>query len=780
MAIPLTFLSASLPLTKTIEKLPDGTLHKTPYPLISNFTSDTVEVKNIQEFHAALLFRATSKRKPCLLKGKLSRELVSESRKGTTKTNDKTQWVCLDIDNARFSSPDEVMRALGLDDISYVVQYSSSYKLTNKNLSCHIFFLLDKPISAPELKAWLMHMNLSVAALESNIDLSKSNAALHWPLDITTCQNDKLLYIAMPVFKNMTAPISEDERVQLVMRKKTELPVTRLELKPLEGLKRQARDKLNALRTAAGIKPLRATKMIGEFEVQQGVGEIARYELFDCGDYIRMNLNGGDSQAYWHFKTDPTYLHNFKGEPSLLMKEVLPHYYADLVRNAKDASTTPNAQGDDILAFRDKVTAIYWKGIWNPERFQLELHSVKSELQLDHFLQSRGKVLGPFVPEYHLTFDPHNPEIVDHANKVVNTFVPTEFMRLGKKAKKGAFPIIQRVIDSAVGVGEVQDHFLNWLAVIWQQRVKPMTAWVCHGTQGTGKGVLFHQVLRPLFGPYAVYRRATELSAQFTAWQEQALIAFVDEVNADMFIEAKKVESDLKAWITEPTATIRRMRTDSYEVQNFTAYIFSSNEKRPVAIPLNDRRFNIGKFQVRKLAITQEEVDSIADELPAFVRFLSDYKAVFDKARTVLQTDDRKEIQQRSITSVDELAMALKDGDLMLLWDYMPDEKLMEETGIVNVKEQAYAQLVRRLSYETESDLTIDELQLIFETCIGKTPEGKQKFVSYLRHHGINFTRLRLGNSRFYGFRVKWLVSREDQLLLKELLGPAKKLARVK
>lgn len=50
MAINLTFLSASLPLTKTIEKLSDGTLHKSPYPLITNFTSETVEVKNIQEF----------------------------------------------------------------------------------------------------------------------------------------------------------------------------------------------------------------------------------------------------------------------------------------------------------------------------------------------------------------------------------------------------------------------------------------------------------------------------------------------------------------------------------------------------------------------------------------------------------------------------------------------------------------------------------------------------------------------------------------------------------
>lgn len=1056
MPFNVTFLSASLPLTKTIEKLSDGTIFKTPYPLIANFTSETIEVKNIQEFHAALLHRATAKRKPCLLKGRITRDLISESRKGTTVTNDKTQWVCLDIDNARFSSPDEVMRALGLDDISYVVQYSSSYKLENKNLSCHIFFLLDRPISAPELKAWLMHMNLSVTALESNITLSKSNAALHWPLDITTCQNDKLLYIAMPVFKNIAPPITEDERIQLVLRKKPELAVARLELKPIENLKQQAREKLNALRTTAGIKPIKATKMVGEFEVQAGVGEVTRYEIFDCGEYVRLNLNGGDSQAYWHHKSDPTYLHNFKGEPSLLLKEVLPHYYGDLVRNAKTASTTPNAQGDDILAFRDKVTAAYWKGTWNPETFELELHSVKSELQLAHFLQSRGKALGSFVPEYHLTFDPQNPEVVNHVDKVVNTFVPTELMRLGKKAKKGTFPTIQRVIDSAVGVGEVREHFMNWLAVVWQQRVKPITAWVLHGTQGclageteiffrrgkrnagrpvtikeayekwtgqyrmgtgrgkswdlsiptyarcvkdsltvgynevfqivesgvkklyrvlsedgslirvthehpfmredgsftklcdlrpgdyvlmrgqeltrvstkgrskrrvtihsvphhpygwqhiiggknykrihraravweanmnglslkefvhilrhdpksammlqylppslvvhhldedcandalenlttvskdnhdryhakhvglgtvptvarkilsitedgeemtydmtmkvpyhnyvannfcvsnTGKGVLFHNVLRPLFGRYAVQKRATELNSQFNGWMEQALIAFIDEVNADMFIEAKKVESDLKSMITEPTQSIRRMRTDSYEVYNYTAFIFSSNEKRPVSIPPGDRRFNIGRFQEHKLQITRKEIDGIAGELEAFARFLSEYKASFEQASSILQTEDRIEIQRRSITSIDELANALIKGDLMQLWDSMPDEKLMEETGLVDVQGQAYSQLIRRISWEAESDLTRDELELIFRQCVGKVPEGKQKFVAYLRHHGLNMRRLRLGNDLTYGYRVTWRVRPEDKALLKEMLAPTKKLSRVK
>lgn len=782
MAFKLTFLSASLPLTKTIEKLADGTLHKSPYPLVSAFTSETVEIKNITEFHAAVAYRATQPRKPCLLKGNLARELVCESRKGTTNTNDKTQWVCLDIDDARFSSPDEVMRALALEDISYVVQYSSSYKLTNKNLSCHIFFILTKPLPAPQLKAWLMHMNQSVSALESNISLSKSNAALHWPLDITACQNDKLIYTAMPVFKGMASPIDEDERIVLVKRKRDEMPVERMELKPIEGLKQIARDKLNTLRTAAGIKPLKAkTRMVGEHEVQSGVGEISQYEVIDCGEYNRLNLNGGDSQAYWHYKSDVTYLHNFKGEPSLLIKEVLPHYYADLVRNAKDTSSSPSAQGDLLLAFRDKVTATYWKGTWNPETFALDLYPVKSELQLDHFLQGHGRSLGAFVPEWHIQFDPQNPQVVDEQNKIINTFIPTEYLRAGKKNKKGEFPIIQRVLDSAVGTGDTQEHFLNWLAVVWQEKRKPLTAWVLHGVEGTGKGVLFHNILRPLFGRnHAIQKRATELGSQFNGWLEPALIAFIDEIDADMFVNARAVEADLRTMITEPTASIRRMRTDSYEVPNFTAFIFSSNKKRPVAIPHGDRRFNIGKFQMNKLIISQEEVEAIADELEHFAHFLSTYKASFQKAKTVLDNADRRAIQKLSITSVDVVARGLLDGDLMMLWDAMPDEQLMEETGIVNVKAQAYAMLVRRLSREVESDLTKDEIALIFEHCIGKVPEGAQKFVSFLRHHGIEYKKIRLGNQFIRGFHVRWNVSREDREAIDSMLGVVKKPEKVR
>lgn len=1059
MTFALTFLTASLPLTKKIEKLADGTLYKTPYPMVANFTSETVPIKDITEFHKHLLNRASSAKKPCLLKGTLATPLVMESRKGTTNTNDSTSWVCLDIDDAKFSSPEEVMRALGLETISYVVQYSSSYKLgTNKNLSCHIFFILSKAVAAPQLKAWLMHLNLTVAALETTITLSKSNASLHWPLDISTCQNDKLIYTAHPIFKGMESPIRNDERIQLVIKKNHLYDVSKMELKPIESLKLVAKEKLNDLRTKAGIAPLKVkSKMVGEYEVQTGVGEIAAYEVIDCGEYNRLNLNGGDSQAYWHPKSDATYLHNFKGEASLLLKEVLPNYYADLVRNAKANDATPSAQGDLLLAFREKVTASYWKGTWNPTTLVLDINTVKSELQLDHFLQGHGRSLGAFIPEWQIIFDPQNPLVVDEDNKIINTFLPTAFMRQGKKNKKGDFPVIQRVLDSAVGTGEVQTHFLNWLAVVWQQKRKPLTAWVLHGTEGclapetqivfrrgkrnagraltieeayeksngiyrlgtgrgktwdmsiptyahcvkdektvgysevirivqsgvkmlyrvvtedgglirvthehpfmrpdgsftklcdlapgdlvlkrgeknchaltlkgrnkqrktihsiphhpyawkhtingknykrmhqarlvfeadmngvsleyfirvlrndagkaatfeyldpsiivhhldedctndalgnlttvakdnhdafhaqntglgtvptisskilsitqdreemtydmtmkapyhnyvangfcvsnTGKGVLFHDVLRPLFGKsHAVQKRATELGSQFNGWLEPALIVFIDEIDADMFVNAKAVEADLRTLITEPTVSIRRMRTDSYEVPNYSAFIFSSNKKRPVAIPSGDRRFNIGVFQRDKLVISQEEINSISGELEAFAHHLSLIKADFHTAKTVLQTEDRKAVQKMSVTSVDQLANSLVAGDLMALWEAMPDEELMEAMGSQDNTASAYAYLVRRCSREETSKLSRDELAVIFKHCIGIETKTL-KFAALLRHHGIETKKFRVGNKSAYGLTVTWTVSKEDREFLREDLTSTQKLKRVK
>lgn len=793
----LTFLSAAVPLTKTIT-LRDGAIHKDSYPLQSKFTSATEAVTSIAKLYTAIKAASQHLAKPCLLKGVLARPLIGESRKHSTKTNTATEWVVFDLDRAPFNTPNEFMKAVGLHDISYVVQYSASYRLDkrDKTLSCHIFCLLSSPRPAPELKAWLMHLNLTTESLKSALTLSNSQVALHWPLDITCCQNDKLIYIAEPNFVGMKSPVPIDERIQLVKGELDAIPVEQIALRPMDALKKEQRRILNELQTAAGITPTKAkTKMVGEFEVQSGVGEIAQYNVIDCGEYNRIDLNGGDSRAYYHRKDDPTYLHNFKGEPSVLLKEILPQYYADLIRARSAQDATPNEGGEILLAYRDKVTADYHKGTWNPEEKKLEIYRVKTRDQLADFLMGHGRQLGDFVPEWETIFDPQNPVVVDEANHILNSFVPGRYM-LPEHQKKGSFPAIQRLLDSAVGTGEVQAHFINWLAYIFQFRKKPITAWVLHGTYGTGKGMLINKVISPIFEPkYVRQMVAPMLDQEFNDFLEKKLIVFVDEVDAGMFENAKKVESKLFNWITEPTLDIRRMRTDYMNVPNFVSFIFASNKPEPVRIPPKDRRFNVGAFQRERYFPTDDELATMPKELTHFAHFLQHYKVDQLSVHKALETEERSAIQALGITSIDQVANDLREGNLSGFLEALPDTHLMDSMGVVNPTAAAYTAIVKRFcedAFVPESErakntvrnsvtreraprtskITRDELAVLFAHCVGKVPEGAHKFTAFLRHHGITTKVLRVDGETPRGLEVEWNTTAEDRAFIAATFQP--------
>jgi hypothetical protein len=527
--------------------------------------------------------------------------------------------------------------------------------------------------------------------------------------------------------------------------------------------------------------------MIGEYEVQTGAGEIARYEVIDDGEYNRINLNGGDSNAYYHRKDDPTLLHNFKGEPFPYIKEILPQYYADLVRERNNQDATPNESGDILLAYRDKVTATYHKGTWNESTQTLELHAVKSRDQLQDFLLGHGRALGDFVPEWHTTFNPQSPTIVNEEEHIINLFVPGEYMQETNQ-KKGKYPAIQRILDSAVGTGPIQTHFLNWLAFIFQSKQKPLTAWILHGTEGTGKGMLIAKVIAPIFGHRYVHQmRASELNEKFNGYMETSLITFVDEIEASMFTNPKGAESDMRNYITEKSITIRKMRTDAYSVPNFTGFIFSSNKTQPVNVPMGDRRYNVGAFQATRFLPTEAEMESLPNELSHFAHFLQHYAVDAKAARTVLQTAEREAIQQLGVTSIDQLAHSLLNGNLSGLIAALPDTRLLAEMGVQNPTAMAYTGIIKRfiddalqpdecrpknttlinqVTKEREprnSKVTRDELAVIFTHCIGKVPEGAYKFSSFLRHHNIHIAPMRVGDEIIRGLRIDWQLTEEDR-----------------
>ena len=121
------------------------------------------------------------------------------------------------------------------------------------------------------------------------------------------------------------------------------------------------------------------------------------------------------------------------------------------------------------------------------------------------------------------------------------------------------------------------DHFINWLAHILQTRDRAETAWILHGTQGTGKGILKTQILRPLFGnDHVAIPRMKELEKEFNGFISRSLIVFVDEVETNALQNEDGVIADLKLYITEEMVPLRRMHRESTKVRNYSSWIFAS------------------------------------------------------------------------------------------------------------------------------------------------------------------------------------------------------------
>jgi hypothetical protein len=177
------FLQANQPLTKSYTRESDGTITKSSYPNVFEFSSIAESVTSLEQLASVMQHHADQGH--CMLKGLVNRTLKNESRAGSTATNDSTSWICLDLDGVDCADVPTFLKELGLQGISYVVQYSASSLLADNLLRCHIIMQLDKPQPAPLCKQWLIDLNHKTPLLRDNMTLTRTDNSIRWPLDIS-------------------------------------------------------------------------------------------------------------------------------------------------------------------------------------------------------------------------------------------------------------------------------------------------------------------------------------------------------------------------------------------------------------------------------------------------------------------------------------------------------------------------------------------------------------------------------------------------------------------
>jgi len=784
----ITFLGASNGLSLSKHHISHNTFQ--PYPQVKKVTSFEHDITDIEELYEAISSHAAKGH--CLLKGNLQRPLVEESRAGVTNRSAPSQLLVLDFDGIRLNenkfSPywninteklkniaEELVKCLPseLQNISYIAQASSSIGFKSDAISMHIFMLLDIPIAVKTIKLWMQHVNYNNNAFKEQLELSVNGQSLKYPLDVSVADNSKLIFIAPPTFQDSRNDpfMSSDDRIIYVAKQTQQLALASLvaNLSPQaiyeqsQKIKNQLREKNGLSKAAEKIKIMQVDNQSQEVLLNPDKMAITVADTTNK-PYIRCNINSGDSNAYWFNLENPVYMYNFKGEPIFLLEKADSDFYQSIFEIFESEMQKEGAPEQPVV-FRDFNTDVYWNGIYNPTSNDFLELKPTSRNSIEDFMRTHGRPAPDFIPDAMMSFDPQNsgPSVdLSTLPYRINTFKRTMFMKnaiepqepieLGYATKlTEKCPTIYKLIKHILGDGQQEvERFINWLAYIYQTKEKAKTAWVLSGVPGTGKGVFAYQVLRPLLGEeQAPVKTLENLEEQFNSYLQQALVCVVDEFHMASSAAMQKVANKLKNQITEPSVTIRKMRSNQIEVSNFTSFIFLTNHVDAVRIEPGDRRYNIAPRQETKLLEKHPDIVDqfklIPKELLHFAGALSTFKYNESLVRMPVDNEAKQMMKTASLSVFEEFCDAIRGGDVLFFTDIL-DIKVTNVmmSGDIDAAQRLVKAWLSDAEKKYYSVIPAENFRLVYNVYTEATPRiSLNEFRKRLQRNNIEITRKR-------------------------------------
>lgn len=677
----IVFLGARLPLTKTFVQV-GSVMNSAPYPHVSKVTSYHEQANDLPQFMALLEQHAAKNH--CLFNGQMQHPLQHESRAGKTLVRPR-EWIVFDFDKVPGKNAAEIVAKYlppCCQQVSYITQLSASmFRPDTKLWSGHIFMMLKEPIEALRLKQWFEYINFTVQPLYETFSLSDSLQALHWPLDRTVAYDSKLIYIAPPKCHGFQPAI--EQHISLTKKKNATLSIPGFT--PIDS--HMVRQKINELRRAIDEPEIDYDLTTFEgHEMLRSTDACAIHGIRTSGDhYIRFNLNGGDSCAYFIDLRNPEIIRNFKGEPFLSTKDAAPDLYKSLKKAAPGAvSKPPLEDGTEVLAFyTTNQNSMIKIGMFEPGNRRITLNN-SNETAARSWRSEYGMVQKEFLPHFDLVFDPHSDIQYLPGSPRINTFRATDYMAKPRSKPEDSIladlpPTAAKILRSILGNPDdlLLTHFVNWLAYIFQFRNKTGTAWVLNGVEGTGKGSFIKYYLTPLLGSEHVeIMNFSLVKGEFNGFLDNNLLTIFEEADIKSVENADELMAKLKLWITDSPLPIRKMRTDPYNADNFSNFILNTNMRTPAHVSGTDRRFNFGERQEQPIYFTPNELKAMlaGDELDGFADMLQRWPVDKLAVTKIIHTQARADAHEATTAINQLIAEAIVKGDLQFFMDRTPSD----------------------------------------------------------------------------------------------------------
>ena len=819
----VVFLKAKQRLVKEISA--EG---KKPYPLAKNFTSHHHKFDKTPEGFAEFfeLLKKYSIQGAALYKGLLKKKLKNESRAMMTDRAAQTELLVLDLDGIEFpiSSSKSTLSEFDIQtiaeqfvtylppefqDVSYIAQASASLGLKGNKVSMHLFFLLNYPVYPKVLKEWFRTLNYEIDFLANQLTLSANGQSIAYPLDVSLADNSKLIYLAPPKFVGIQDPIAGERFVCLTRGKPTVDIVPLLKDVNPEKVHILGVQIKDGLRKKAGLtkKAERITTVNVGGEAQEVLQNPDRMTIEVCRvsePYVICNINGGDSGAYYFILTNPHYMYNFKGEPVFEIQKADPEFYKSIF----DTFAEQMEGGREVrpIVLRDYYTDTFYNGVFDKTQEQFTDDFPLTPTQkgsLEGFMRTHNRPMPDYVPDAQVVFDPSSGKgmQMESAPYYVNLFRKTPYMiaaeqdlpevKYGESENfKKYVPLTYKLIQQILGNGVLEtEHFINWLAYIYQKKQKTMTAWILTGIPGTGKGLFVHRVLKPLFGEQQVPMRALEnIEEQFNLYMRMALFLVVDEFRMGDSGNIGRMADKLKHQITEPTLTVRAMRANQVELPSYCNFLFLTNRADAIKIEDGDRRYNVAPRQERRLEnafpTLLTRLEDLDKELYVFSGLLEKFQVDHRMAHTALDNDAKKDMKLVSMSVLEEFANAIKFSNLEYFVEILdiPLTNTFDAGGISTAQRYIKSWIV---GTESETIIPMQHLKVVYDVLTdSKKVLSIRDFTKAMNRLSVTTVRKRMGEgenqSAPRGVLVTWLLEKDVKKSLLETYFDSKDMELIK
>ncbi|KAI9090000.1 hypothetical protein DFS34DRAFT_654286 [Phlyctochytrium arcticum] len=264
-----------------------------------------------------------------------------------------------------------------------------------------------------------------------------------------------------------------------------------------------------------------------------------------------------------------------------------------------------------------------------------------------------------------------NPRCVGDRNGYeLNLFRGFKATRLDSYDETILAPIfyhLREVING--GVEEHWRYLEGWLASMVQNpEDKNRTAIVLHGSQGTGKNILFEWFGQYIIGKdhYLYLNDLDDLTGRFTSLQSAKIFVLGDEV---VFAGAHKTNNILKSKITQAWQKCEKKGCDPLMIEDFMNLCFLSNNDDAVKIEDTCRRYYVKRVSDKHrnaqeyfAPLCQNLTQETADHFYTYLMSLDLSKF---NVRNIPHTEEKEDMRVMAMNPLDLFVEEMLDGGIV-------------------------------------------------------------------------------------------------------------------